>query len=37
VANTAAALGDLRGLAAEEMASITTKNFERLFRLTPDV
>jgi len=37
VANTAAAVADLRGLAAEEMASITTKNFERLFRLTPDV
>jgi TatD DNase family protein len=37
VADTAAALAELRGITAEEMASVTTKNFERLFRLTPDV
>jgi TatD DNase family protein len=37
VTHTAAVLAELRGISAEEMASITTKNFERLFRLTPDV
>jgi TatD DNase family protein len=37
VAHTAAVLAELRGLSGEEMGSITTKNFERLFRLTPDV
>ena len=37
VAHIAAALAELRGISAEEIASITTKNFERLFRLTPDV
>jgi TatD DNase family protein len=37
VAHTAKTLADLKGLTAQEMASITTKNFERLFRLTPDV
>jgi TatD DNase family protein len=37
VAGTAAALAKVRGISEEEMASITTKNFERLFRLTPDV
>jgi TatD DNase family protein len=37
VAHTAAALAELRGIPVQEMASITTKNFERLFGLTPDV
>jgi TatD DNase family protein len=37
VARTAAVLAELRGISGEEIASITTKNFERLFRLTPDV
>jgi TatD DNase family protein len=37
VSHTAAALAELRGISPEEMASITTKNFERLFRLSPDV
>jgi TatD DNase family protein len=37
VAHTAAALAELRGVTSEEMASITTKNFQRLFRLTSDV
>jgi TatD DNase family protein len=37
VADTAQTLARLKGLTAQEMASITTKNFERLFRLTPDV
>lgn len=37
VAHTAAALAELRGISTEELASITTKNFERLFRLTPNV
>jgi TatD DNase family protein len=37
VAHTATALAELRGISPEEMASVTTKNFERLFRLTPDV
>jgi TatD DNase family protein len=33
VAHTAAALAELKGVSAEEMASVTTKNFERLFGL----
>ena len=37
VAYTAEILADLKGVTAQEMASITTKNFERLFGLTPDV
>jgi len=37
VGYTAKTLADLKGLTAQEMASITTKNFERLFGLTPDV
>ena len=37
VAHTSAALAEVKGVSAEEMASATTKNFERLFRLTPDV
>ena len=34
VAHTAEALAVLHGISAEEIAAITTKNFERLFRLT---
>jgi TatD DNase family protein len=37
VLHTAAALALLRGVSADEMGSITTKNFERLFGLTLDV
>ena len=37
VAHTAAALALLKGISQGEMASITTKNFERLFCLAPDV
>lgn len=37
VAYTAETLAGLKGVTAQEMASITTKNFERLFGLTPDV
>jgi TatD DNase family protein len=37
VAHTAETLAGLKGLTAQEMASLTTKNFERLFGLTPDV
>lgn len=37
VAHTAAALAELRGMDVEEMGSITTKNFQRLFCLSPDV
>jgi TatD DNase family protein len=37
VAYTAAALASLRGVEADEIGSITTKNFERLFRLTLNV
>jgi TatD DNase family protein len=37
VAHTAAALAELRGVTSEEMASVTTKNFQRLFRVTSDV
>jgi TatD DNase family protein len=37
VAHTTAALASLRGLDPEELGSITTKNFGRLFRLTSDV
>lgn len=35
VADTARFLAELRGIAEEELAAITTKNFERLFRLPP--
>lgn len=35
VAETARFLAELRGIPWEELASITTKNFERLFRLPP--
>jgi TatD DNase family protein len=35
VADTARFLAELRGLSGEELASFTTKNFERLFRLPP--
>jgi TatD DNase family protein len=37
VADTADALATLHEMSAEEMADITTKNFERLFRLAPNV
>jgi TatD DNase family protein len=37
VAHTAAVLAEVKGVSAEEMASVTTKNFERMFGLTPDV
>ena len=37
VVHTAAALGELRGVSFDEIASITTKNFERLFALRLDV
>jgi len=37
VALTAAHLAEFRGVSVEELGSVTTKNFERLFRLTPDV
>ena len=37
VAHTAGVLADLRGKTPEEIASITTKNFERLFHLTLNV
>jgi TatD DNase family protein len=37
VAHTARFLAELRGLIFEEISHITTKNFERLFGLTPDV
>jgi len=37
VAYTAAVLAELHGVTGEEMASVTTKNFRRLFRLTSDV
>jgi TatD DNase family protein len=37
VAHTAAVLADLKGISVEELGSITTKNFERLFGVTPDV
>lgn len=37
VVHTAAALAELRGVTSEEMASVTTKNFQRLFRVTSDV
>ncbi len=37
VTHTAATLAGLHGMSAEEMASITTKNFERLFGLTLNV
>jgi TatD DNase family protein len=37
VAYTAEVLAGVKGISFEEMASATTKNFERLFGLTPDV
>lgn len=37
VAHTAGVLANLRGTTPEEIASITTKNFERLFHLTLNV
>lgn len=37
VAETARCLADLRGISPAELASVTTKNFERLFRLPPGV
>jgi TatD DNase family protein len=37
VAHTAAVLAELHNISPEEMASTTTKNFERLFRLTSAV
>jgi TatD DNase family protein len=37
VAYTAATLAGLHGLTPDEMGSVTTKNFERLFRLALDV
>ncbi len=37
VAHTAAVLAGLKGISVEELGSATTKNFERLFGLTPDV
>jgi TatD DNase family protein len=37
VAHTAATLAGLHGLTPDEMGSVTTKNFERLFRLALDV
>jgi TatD DNase family protein len=37
VAQTAEVLGELKGVSPEELASATTKNFERLFGLTSNV
>jgi len=37
VKETAAVLAGLKGVSAEEIAAATTKNFERLFSLRPDV
>lgn len=37
VAHTAAMLAGLHGVSADEIGSETTKNFERLFRLAPNV
>ena len=34
VAHTAAALADLRGISPEELATLTTENFHRLFHIT---
>jgi TatD DNase family protein len=37
VVRTAEVLAGLKGVSEEEIASATTKNFFRLFRLAPDV
>lgn len=37
VAHTAAALAEIKGISAEELAVTTSKNFERLFCLAPNV
>ena len=37
VSHTAAVLAELRGLSSKELGEMTTKNFQRLFRLTPNV
>jgi len=37
VARTAQTLAEIKGLESQEIATATTKNFRRLFQLTPDV
>jgi TatD DNase family protein len=37
VAHTAALLAEVKGISAEELGLATSKNFERLFGLTPAV